>query len=93
MNPAPVFSEGISMRIQLALLCTTWLLAPAVHAADPNTAAQKTQQLIAVVQSDAARYEKARACSKLGESAPLPPSRPGRLAERSRAQRLRALRA
>ena len=67
MNAASLFLREISMRIQLGLLCTTWLLATAVHAADPTDTTQRTQQLIGVVQSDAALYEKARACQQLGE--------------------------
>ena len=54
------------MSAQLALIAATLmvLLAPTARAADPTAS---TKNLIAVLQSDAPVFEKARACQQLGE--------------------------
>ena len=60
-------SPGIpAMHTRLALIAATLmlLLAPTAWAADP---AANTKKLIAVLQSDASLFEKARACQQLGE--------------------------
>lgn len=51
-------------RLALVAAALTLVLAPAVRAADPI---EKTKALIAVLQSDAPLFEKARACQQLGE--------------------------
>jgi HEAT repeat protein len=52
-------------RLALLILATTGWLLVNVTAADDNT--EKTRKLIAVLQSDAPFYDKARACQQLGE--------------------------
>jgi HEAT repeat protein len=52
-------------RFALLTLMATWLLLDNAAAADSN--AEKTQKLVAVLQSDASFYDKARACQQLGE--------------------------
>ena len=55
-----------AMTTRLALIVATLmvLLAPVARAADPTAS---TKKLIAVLQSDAPLFEKARACQQLGE--------------------------
>jgi HEAT repeat protein len=53
------------MRTLIILISA--LLPLAADSADPSVRPEKSRQLIAVLQSDAALYEKARACQQLGE--------------------------
>src|SRR5437868_5941660 len=57
-------ASGRHARGALAAATLTILLLSAAHAADPSG---KTQELIAVLQSDAALFDKARACQQLGD--------------------------
>jgi HEAT repeat protein len=53
------------MRTLIVLISA--LLPLAAFSADPSSRLERSKQLIAVLQSDAALYEKARACQQLGE--------------------------
>ena len=52
-------------RLALLLVTSAGLLAASAPAADTN--AERTRKLIEVLQSNAALYDKARACQQLGE--------------------------